>query len=204
MLSLLGASLVVALSPSPAGLSAPVPALGGGGDDKVDITSPEDEAYFADVPASVTVIAEVTNNSPLEIQEVHLEVDAQDQAMFCEAAGPCEWTVELDEGTHEFRSFVVRNIGGPLFSQFVEVQIGGEPPGGPADDGETGGDEDTGDAGSGSSGASSDGTDDGADGGGDGEESTGGCACSSGGPAHPLEMAGLLLVGAAALRRRAW
>lgn len=116
----------------------------GGSDDQVDIIQPEDESYFPDVPSTVTVVVDVSNDSALEVQEVHLEVDAKEQDTFCEQAGMCEWTLELDEGEHVLRSVVVRNIGGPLLSQFVEIQVGGEPP---ADDGinlDSGGDDTTG------------------------------------------------------------
>ncbi|MBL4684387.1 MAG: hypothetical protein JKY37_07340 [Nannocystaceae bacterium] len=133
---LVPAGLTAALLLGAADYQPSVPGVGGGGD-RVDITAPEDNALFPDVPAAVVVTVDVSNNSALEIQEVHLEVDAKDQAMICESAGVCEWTLELDEGEHELRSFVVRSIGGPLFSQFVQIQVGGDVPLGTGDDAET-------------------------------------------------------------------
>ncbi|MEM6994198.1 MAG: hypothetical protein AAF721_27030 [Myxococcota bacterium] len=190
------AGLICALWAAP-GEVRPAPVAGGGGEDRVDIVAPEDAEYFADVPAAVTVVVEVTNDSALEVQEVHLEVDAEDQTMTCDGPGTCEWSLQLPEGVHELRSFVVRNIGGPLFSQFVNVQVGGEPPEGADDDGDTGGDPMPGtDGGDESTGGAGDGTGDGAGG---EEAEASGCGCRSGAATGGLPFLVVLL---AARRRR--
>lgn len=201
------AGLAAALLLGAADYQPSVPGVGGDGD-RVDIIAPEDNAAFPDAPATVLVTVDVANNSALEIQEVHLEVDADDQAMVCEGAGICEWTLELDEGEHELRSFVVRSIGGPLFSQFVQIQVGGDIPVGTDDgagastDGST---QDGAEDGEGSTGGepamSTGSSDDGPDGDGDADESGCGCRADSN-RRHAGGMWALLLLSGLARRRR--
>lgn len=177
MLAVLLGLGVLATSPD---LRAPPTPVAGGDDDQVDILQPEDGTYYPDAPMTIDVTVEVTNNSALEIQDVTLEVDGMAQEMTCEGAGNCEWSVTLEEGVHEFRAVVVRNIGGPLFSQFVEVQVGGDPPGA---DGGTAADDDDDDDAQSTGGSDGGTTDEAGDGTGDDEADAGetaeseGCAC---------------------------
>ena len=176
---MLVALLGLAVLAPPPDLRPPPTPVAGGNDDQVDILEPEDGAYYPDVPTAVDVTVEVTNNSALEIQDVSLEVNGQAQDTMCEGAGNCEWTVTLDEGVHEFRSVVVRNIGGPLFSQFVTVQVGGDPPNADGGTGDDDDDDDTGGTGE-DSGSGEAGEDSGGDSGEPAEmDDEPGCACTT-------------------------
>ena len=72
---MLAVSLGLVVLAAPPDLRASPAPVAGGDDDQVDILQPEDGTYYPDVPSTVDVAVEVTNDSALEIQDVSLEVN---------------------------------------------------------------------------------------------------------------------------------
>jgi hypothetical protein len=107
---------------------------------EVEIVEPVDGAWYPDVPASVSVVAEARQDDGLAIEEVTLAINStRVEGQGCEGPGTCTFAIELPEGEHDLRAFAARTLGVELGSNVVRVRVGGEPPEGAS----TGSDETT-------------------------------------------------------------